>query len=148
MKRLIHLIIKYTLISIPFGIVLAFLEDAEVNPWVYTAILCSAVIVISFFIYELLQLKNESVSKKQIAYIIIITGELIALIILAELLGENNLLSMVGVNVLFLSAAIILIYHIKTMQNIHVGIIWLLRITIGMLIVGIVVNNIIFLVTI
>jgi len=134
---------------VPIALILTFLVWAEISLWAIMMILIVGLAITGFLLYDLVKLiKTEDAKKKYAIYISIIIGELIILIILSIIFNESNLLTMIGLNIMFGTVCAMLINIAKATQNVRMGIGCLLHICIFILIVFIIINNIAFFVAI
>jgi hypothetical protein len=115
MKRIL---IKYNLIIIPLGLILAFMYGFGINSWIETAISSLVVIITGFMFYELVQLITiEEAKKNSGIYISIVIGIMVVSVIFTEAFNENSLLTMIVLNVMFAIIGIMVFNIAKAVQN-------------------------------
>ena len=117
MRDFIRLVLKYSLISFPIGLVTIFLADSDVNPWITILIFIIGFLVMYSLLLDIgkLFIKNDSTKRKYVIYISIIIGEIIFLLLMSMIFVDgivNNLLGLIGVVVVF-STIIIMIFDMK-----------------------------------
>jgi len=145
------LIIKYTIISLPVGLLLTPITEntSLAGYWASVVLTIVGIVITGFFLHELALLitGNGSCSdtkKKYAVNIGIVTGQIAVSLLLAALFQESQLLDIVVLNVIFITVGVMLTRAARKVDESQAALGCLFYLLILAVIVFIIIINVLF----